>query len=162
MICQADLQVYQGDDYQGTVAVLDSSGNAVDLTGYTALAQIRIMPAQYWPYVAADITCSIGSPNNVVDLYIPAVVTATLYCTYVWDLQLTDSAGLVSTVLNGNVYVEQDITRAAGAQQRESDQAWLVKHDTPWRSRLQQIHAIVDVGSLPANPLGIVSLNARL
>ena len=162
MICQADLQIYQGDDYSGTVTVLDSSGNAADLTGSAARAQIRIMPAQYWPYVAADIACTVVTPNTV-NLYIPAAVTITLYCTYVWDLQLTDTFGMISTVLNGSVYVEQDITRAPGQQQLESDAAYLVNHRTP-RTH-QQLQAEIDTGSISVisvNPLSGASFEAKI
>jgi len=153
MTCQADLQVFQGDDYQGAVSVLDSAGNPVDLTGFTAQAQIRIMPAQYWPLVAADITCDILLPNTV-NLYIPSTVTVNLYCTYIWDLQLTDANGIVSTILSGNVYTELDVTRAAGAQQAESDKAFLPKCNA-----VQELQGIVPIGTLPVM---LLPINAEL
>jgi hypothetical protein len=146
--CQADLQIFQGDDYQGTVTVLDSASKPVDLTGYTVLAQIRIMPAQYWPAVAATITCTVTLPNTIT-LFIPNTVTINLYCTYVWDLQLTDATGLISTILQGYVYVEQDISRQPGTlQQAESIRASLA----PPRSsniRQQTIQVVIDTLTTP-------------
>ena len=106
----ADLNIYQGDDYSAIVTV--SSGStppAQVLAGYTAQAQIRQGPADIYPQIVVQISTAVNSPN--VSLSIPHAVTTTLAGQYVWDLQLTSSAGIITTILAGNVKVTQEVTR---------------------------------------------------
>ena len=103
----AYLQLYQGDDYFATVTVTDSSGPA-DLSDYTAKAQIRLGSADQSP-VLVTIAAAISSPDIL--LSIPASQTLLLSGTYRWDLQLTSSGGVVTTLLSGPVSVQPEITR---------------------------------------------------
>lgn len=106
---RADLSIYQGDDYGAVVTV--NNGQPPDvIAGYTARAQIREAPADECATVAAEITAVVVSP--VVNLSIPREVTVTLCGKYVWDLQLVDPSGTVSTILTGNVNVTSEVTRA--------------------------------------------------
>lgn len=107
----AHLSLYQGDDFVGVVSVFDSAGEAADLTGYTAKAQIRRSFADNDPTVACEIDTVITSPD--VHLTIPGADTAALIGKYVWDLQLVSAAGAVTTILSGNVAVTQEVTRSA-------------------------------------------------
>jgi hypothetical protein len=109
MQTNAPLYIYQGDDYAGVVTVLDSNGAAVDLTGYTPKAQIRLGPADHNP-VVVDITTSLVLPN-MVSLSIPHSMTTTLNGNYVWDFQLTASDSTIETLLAGGVVVTLEVTR---------------------------------------------------
>ena len=61
--------------------------------------------------VAAQMVCTICAPSNV-SLWIPKEQTKTLTETeYVWDLQLTSSAGQITTILAGDVHVIPEVTR---------------------------------------------------
>jgi hypothetical protein len=110
MPSRADLRIYQGDDYIATVTVNGGTPPEV-IAGYTAKAQIREDTADACPTVTAEIVAEVVSP--VVNLSIPHDVTAALCGEYVWDLQLIDPGGVVSTILAGNVIVTSDITRSA-------------------------------------------------
>ena len=108
MATKADLRIYQGDDYGAIVTV--NGGQPPDvIAGYTAKAQIREGIADEYPDVAAEITAEVASP--VINLIIPRDVTVNLCGQYVWDLQITDPAGVVSTILAGNVVVTPEVTR---------------------------------------------------
>jgi hypothetical protein len=108
MPSRADLRIYQGDDFGAVVTV--NNGVPVDIiTGYTAKAQIREDMADACAVVAAEITADVASP--VINLSLPRDVTANLCGQYVWDLELTDPGGTVSTILAGNVIVSSEVTR---------------------------------------------------
>jgi hypothetical protein len=108
MPSRADLRIYQGDDFGAVVTV--NGGTPPDvIAGYTALAQIREDTADNCPDVAAEIVTEVASP--VINLTIPRDVTVTLCGEYVWDLQLIDPSGIVSTILAGSVVVTSEVTR---------------------------------------------------
>jgi hypothetical protein len=111
----ANLDLYEGDDYTATVLVTDASGNAVDLTGYTISAQVRVGPADANPTVAVEITCTFTAPNQIM-LTIPHSTTKTLSGRYMWDLQVKSSTGIITTILAGGVTVTAEITRETGDQ----------------------------------------------
>jgi hypothetical protein len=106
----ANLAIYQGDDYAAVVTVYDANGNPLDLTGYTANAQIRRGPADQNPAVAAEMAVLIVLPNQI-NLSVSHTVTVKLSGRYQWDLQLVTAAGAVTTMLAGTVEVTPEITR---------------------------------------------------
>lgn len=111
MAGQANLDIYQGDDYAASVTVRNADNTAADITGYTASAQIRRAVADVDAVIVATITCTVQSP--LVLLALTHTQTEALTGRYVWDLQLTSAGGAVTTVLEGNVIVDAEVTRAA-------------------------------------------------
>jgi hypothetical protein len=110
MLNKANLMIYQGDDYQGTVTVSDGTGTPPDLSGYSAQAQIRDGPADSNPAVVCQIEAAITSPY--VNLTIPKTDTVLLTKqSYCWDLQLTAGDGTITTILAGQVFVTLEVTR---------------------------------------------------
>jgi hypothetical protein len=111
MISEADLYVYQGDDFSARITLLDGvTGDPVDLSGYGARVQFRLSHAQWGAQVIIEPTCGISLPNYV-DMYISAADTEQLWCTYKWGLHLIAPNGVVTTVLRGSVFVINDVTR---------------------------------------------------
>lgn len=108
---KANLVLYQGDDYAAVVTV-SNGGGSLDLTGYTAQAQIRMGPADSNPQVVVEIDTSVDPPNQI-GLTIPSDITGQLSGVYAWDLQVIDPNGVVSTLLAGNVTVTPEVTREA-------------------------------------------------
>lgn len=108
----ANLEIYQGDDYAAVVTVTNGTPTPPDLTGYTPRAQIRLAPADLSSQVVVEIIAALNPPN-IVDLVIPSIITTQLSGLYVWDLQLKDPGGTISTILAGNVIVTREITREA-------------------------------------------------
>jgi hypothetical protein len=105
----ADLEVYQGSDYAGSVTIALPDGVPVDLAGYTAVAQIRRTVADHDPVIAAEMGTAIDSPS--VRLWLTHEQTQPLYGRYRWDLRLVGQASEVITVMNGNVIVTSEVTR---------------------------------------------------
>src|SRR5262245_16818399 len=106
----ADLPIYQGDGFAAVVEILDGNGDPADLTGYSALAQIRKGPADLFPEVTETITTTISSPNVVLSLTASQTSKLTNNPLF-WDLELTDAEGMPTTVLSGNVVVTLEISR---------------------------------------------------
>ena len=113
MVCngysQADLLVRQGDDWTCQVEVQYLDGSPADITGWTAQSQIRKGFADDNPDIVVDISATVVSPN--INLYIPKAETVDMLGEYAWDLQVTDPAGMVTTLLSGVVNVMQEVTR---------------------------------------------------
>lgn len=109
---QADLTLYQGDDWAATVNVLNLDMSPADLTGYTAQAQIRRSVADQDPVVAAELQATVELPNLVL-LFLSHAQTTLLAGQYQWDLQLTSPQADIVTILAGGVNVTQEVTRGA-------------------------------------------------
>jgi hypothetical protein len=114
---QADLQLYQGDDWAATVTVLNSDMTPANIAGYTAQSQIRRSVADQDPVVAAELQATVQAPNSVL-LFLSHAQTALLSGQYQWDLQLTSPApnNDIVTILAGSVNVAQEVTRETSLQ----------------------------------------------
>jgi hypothetical protein len=83
-------------------------GSPADITGYTALSQIRRNVAESDPVVVTTIAANVQSP--LVLLALTHDQTRELKGQYLWDLQLTSPAGAITTILRGNVNVTAEVT----------------------------------------------------
>jgi len=105
-----DLVIYKGDALRFTITVKDASQVAVDLTGYTAEAQLKTSYSDISP---VNFVCTITTPTSgVVSVYLAPATTAALVADtpYIWDFQLTEPAGDVRTYLTGDVTVFPEVT----------------------------------------------------
>lgn len=105
-----DLIVYQGDALSFTITVKDSIGAAVNLTGYTAKAQLKTSYSDGSPI--AFVTTITTPASGVVSVYLaPATTTALIPgSAYIYDFQLTAPGGDVRTYLKGDVTVLPQVT----------------------------------------------------
>ena len=98
-----NLTLYQGDDFYLNVGV---TGAGVNLTGYTAKADIATAPGAT---VMASFTATVTNATTIA-LHLTAVEAAKLTANGVWDLQITDTAGVVTTLISGTVTVVKQVT----------------------------------------------------
>src|SRR5215467_13970444 len=84
-----NLKVYQGDDTYLDLTVNNPDGTPADLTGRTAVAQIR--PSARAAQTAAAFGASIA--GNVIHLHLAAADAAGLDGVYVWDCQAARTDG---------------------------------------------------------------------
>lgn len=108
------ITVYQGDDFDLVFRIKNNLGEYLNLTGYTARAQIREsfdgpdVLAQF----SAAIADQIASPGGVILALTPAQTTALPRSGGVWDVQLEDSFRTeIRTYLAGRVTVLEQVTR---------------------------------------------------
>ena len=107
----ADLSIIRGDDYRVLITLTNNSA-PFDLTGYTAKAQIRPSTANA-AVLYAEFTATVESPatDGIIKLELSNATTSGLTGNGVWDLEITDSGGWVTTVASGTVTLVPDVTR---------------------------------------------------
>ena len=108
MAIKTNLIVDQGADFVYNVYLIDTNGDAFDITGYTANAQIR---KTYTSTTYNTIDVTVGGNTGLVTLSMNAAITANLTNSrYVYDLQL-HSNNVTSRILEGIVTVNPEVTR---------------------------------------------------
>jgi len=106
----ANLYIDQGTDYSVTIDVTDSSGDILDLTGYTASAQIRKTYSS--SSVSATFSTSIAELAGQVTLSLTDTQTTGLSAgRYVYDLNITSGAGTTTRVVEGQAIITPGVTR---------------------------------------------------
>ena len=107
----SNLFIDQDADFTTTVTVNDSTGSALDLTNYTALAMIR---KTYQSSTATTFTSSFVSPRTTGQITISLTDTQTAALEsgrYVYDLVITDSSGTKTRVVEGIATVNPSVSR---------------------------------------------------
>jgi len=108
-----DITIDQGSDYSLGITVKDSVGDPLDLTGYSARAQLR--PKKDSTILSASFTCEIGSPptdGQITMTLANAISTAMTAGTYYYDLEVyTAGDGYVKRLIEGKARVKQEVTR---------------------------------------------------
>ncbi len=109
MALKANIIIDQGSTFQTTVNVTDENDDIVDLTNYSAAAQMR---KHYTSSNAYNFTTSISPALGTVTLSMNANTTNTLEPgRYLYDCELTDNNGAVTRLVEGVVTVTPGITR---------------------------------------------------
>ena len=106
----ANLFIDQGTDFTVTVDVSDATGGILDLTGYSAAAQIR---KTYGSSTKVDFTTSTGTPSQgKVTMSLTDTQTSALESgRYVYDLNITSGAGVTTRVVEGQAIITPGVTR---------------------------------------------------
>lgn len=100
-----EWRVYRNDSAAMTVLLADTDGNALDLDDWTFEGDVREYPLDANPIE----TLSIVKNENVLTI---AVDTTDLTSICFFDIQGTNAVNnKVSTVLRGQIFVEEDVTR---------------------------------------------------
>jgi hypothetical protein len=108
-----DITLYQGDTFRFNL-VLNNASVPVNITGWTALAQIK-KAADNTPGETPTMTCTVGTTDGKVSVVISGTGTAALQgaTEYMYDIQLTDTAAPtanVRTFIGGKITVTEDIS----------------------------------------------------
>ena len=107
----ANIFIDQGADFSITVDVSDANGNQLNLTGYTAAAQMR--KTYESSSVSATFTTSIAAADGQVTLSLTDTVTTALSPgRYVYDLVVTDGSSISTRVVEGQAIVTPGVTRS--------------------------------------------------
>ena len=106
----ANLYIDQGTDYTITVDVTDSAGDVLDLTGYTATAQVRKTYTS--SSLSATFTTSINASAGQVTISLTDTQTSALQAgRYVYDLNIESGGGVKTRVIEGQAVVTPGVTR---------------------------------------------------
>lgn len=109
MAIKANIVIDQGTTFQTSINVTDENDDVVDLTGYSAAAQMR---KHYTSSNSYAFTTSISPALGIVTLSMIANTTNTIAPgRYMYDCELTDTNGAVSRLVEGIVTVTPGVTR---------------------------------------------------
>jgi len=106
----ANIFIDQGTDFSITVDVTDSTGDALNMSGYTASAQIRKTYSS--STASATFGTSISEATGQVTLTLDDTQTTALESgRYVYDMNITSSGGQTTRVVEGQAVVTPGVTR---------------------------------------------------
>jgi len=109
MATKANLVIDQGATYSVLLDITDDDEQVINLTGYTGAAQVR---KHYTSSNSVAFTVSIAPADGTVQLSLTANQTGTMIAgRYVYDVELTNSSGIISRVVEGIVTVTPQSTR---------------------------------------------------
>ena len=109
MATKANLYIDQGTSFSTVVTITDNNGDPIDLTGYQGASQIR---KTYSSSTSYPFDVLVGNTSGTVTLSMSANATANIAGgRYLYDVELTDTGGLISRVFEGIVTVNPNITR---------------------------------------------------
>jgi hypothetical protein len=104
----------QGADWYLTAVYKDSSGTAIDLTGYTAALQLREVAASTTAVLSLTTGSGItitGATGTIQVRATAAQTRAIAAGTYFYDLEITSSGGIVTRLIQGTQVVSAEVTR---------------------------------------------------
>ena len=117
-----DLTMYQGASWDYTLTWTTTSGTVtspVNLTGYTARMQVRETQASTATILSltSGSGITLGGTAGTILLEASATTTAGVasadspQSVYAYDLELISGAGYVTRLVEGNFYVDPEVTR---------------------------------------------------
>lgn len=110
-----DLEIKQGATLSLTATWKDSSGTAVNLTGYTARMQVRATYDSSSTILSLTSSSGItlGGSAGTIAITASATTTAALTAPWsgVWDLEIVSGGGEVTRLLEGAATVSPEVTR---------------------------------------------------
>ena len=110
MAALSNIYIDQGADFQTVISLTDSNSDALNLTGYSALAQIRKTYGS--TTIAATFTTVLTADSGQLALSLTDTVTAAMGSgRYVYDVVLTDGSGDKTRVLEGQAVLTPGVSR---------------------------------------------------
>lgn len=112
MAIVSNIFIDQGANFEIDVTVSNGDGGVLDLTGYTAVAQLR---KTYESSTYIDFsTIIVGDPvNGVITIALTGEQTAALeYGRYVYDMMITSESNIKTRVIEGIATVTPGVTRS--------------------------------------------------
>lgn len=106
---QVNYTVKQCDTFTRTVTITDADGVAVNITGATLRLHIRAKGSTTDAITAPTLTLTTPA-SGIATMIISASDTATLSAatTYLYEIEMVDSGGAITTPLDGLLYVQED------------------------------------------------------
>jgi len=111
MAAKANIVLDQGTTFITYLALTNTDGTVLDLTGYTARGQIR---KWYTSNSYTTFTITITQPTDgYINLALTANTTANMEPgRYVYDIEAVNGAGAITRVIEGIVTVTPEVTKA--------------------------------------------------
>ena len=100
----------QGATFNRQLTVKDD-GSVMNLTGYSVASKMRSTHDS--STVVGTFTCTISNASGgIITVSMPSSTTAAIEeAIYVYDLEITSGAGIVTRLLQGQITVNPEVTR---------------------------------------------------
>ena len=112
---QFDFTIEQGATFSQQVTWRDSTGSAIDLTGYSARMDVRKSHVSTTRLIQLSTTngfITISGSIGRVDILLPASGTETLTpADAVYDLEMVAADGTVTRLLEGKANITAEVTK---------------------------------------------------
>ena len=110
MAALSNIYIDQGSDFTTVISLTDSNNDALNLTGYSALAQIRKTHGS--TTISATFGTALTTTTGQVTLTLADTVTAAMTSgRYVYDVLLTDGSGDKTRVLEGQAILTPGVSK---------------------------------------------------
>ena len=110
MAAVSNFYIDQGADFSTIISLTDSNGDVLNLSGYTALAQIRKTYGS--TTIAGTFTTSLAADTGQLTMSLTDVITTAIDSgRYVYDVLLTDGSGDKTRVLEGQAILTPGVSR---------------------------------------------------
>ena len=110
MAALSNIYIDQGADFTTVISLTDSNNDALNLTGYSALAQIRKTYGS--TTIAATFGTALTTTTGQLTLTLTDVITAAMTSgRYVYDVLLTDGSGDKTRVLEGQAILTPGVSK---------------------------------------------------
>lgn len=105
-----ELHIDAGSTFSTEVTVRDANGLVINLTNYTARAQLR---KSYYSTTATDFTIEIPQPvTGILMISLTASNTANIKPgRYVYDVELQSNTGIVTRIFEGIATISPNVTK---------------------------------------------------
>jgi hypothetical protein len=109
MATKANIIIDQGTTFSTIINLTDDNGDPIDLTGYSADSEMR---KHYTSSNSTSFAVSLGGVDGTVTLSLTPAQTSNLTPgRYVYDVEVTSGANVVSRIVEGIVTVTPEVTR---------------------------------------------------
>lgn len=109
MATKANIIIDQGTTFSTVINLTDDNGDPIDLTGYTGDSEMR---KHYTSSNSTSFSVSLGGVDGTVTLSLTSAQTSNLTPgRYVYDVEVTSGANVVSRIVEGIVTVTPEVTR---------------------------------------------------
>lgn len=106
-----NISYYRGDTYDFIINPKNSNGTAFNLSGYSGLFVIASERGDAAAFIANG-SASVNASAATVTCQIPSSLGSVLSgASYVYDVEITNSASTTYTLLTGTISVTQDVAR---------------------------------------------------
>jgi hypothetical protein len=120
MAGKVNFKINQGETFKHTLTWKDSSEVPIDVTGFSARMQVRLkidatdvlILFSSEPTDNPDGTITLGGVDGTFSLYLSADFTETItWLAAVYDLEVVDTLGDVTRLIEGKITVSKEVTR---------------------------------------------------
>jgi hypothetical protein len=107
MTTLSPITIRQGDDVSRTLTITDDAGDAINITGCTLTFNLRLPGAAALAITPAPTLALTDAANGVATLVLTDTQTAALTArkTYTYEISVSDATGLISSPVEGLLYV---------------------------------------------------------